>query len=103
MLWDPRWQEKVDARRNLEPWQHALLDAADRIEKHGWVRCEWGNERRGYCVLGALRGAPQSLEAEYELNSYLGMPAHWWNDGPGRTKGEVLFALRDCARRGVGE
>lgn len=39
--------------------------AAKNIEKYGWIKYDYGNKQRGYCLLGALplriRNSPLSL------------------------------------------
>lgn len=83
------------------------------IETHGWSRRQYGSERVGFCMVGALNyaafGDPvgasfgdDSSEAlfvacdvEAALVRVTGagyVPK--WNDAPGRTKEEVLWAMR---------
>lgn len=61
MLYDPKWDKKLKEImkpkkakpvKPLEPWRQALLDAADLIEKKGWVQKRFS--RGGYCTIGAI-------------------------------------------------
>jgi len=80
-----------------------LNDAADLIEKYGWHQFDFGDETVGYCVLGAIRKAVpldrvryarRVLDAYAEIDARVKQDAAVWNDTPGRTKEEVLAALR---------
>lgn len=98
----------------LEPWQNCLLDAARHLRTWGWCQgTSRIDERR--CVQSALMHAASNDRAVYEetnqkLGVYLKLPAHYahdgqkryathlWNDGYGRTEGEVIAALEGAAR-----
>lgn len=54
MLFDPKWEEKVEV--TLEPWQEILLKAADILETEGWIRGRYISEA-GFCAIGAIRKA----------------------------------------------
>lgn len=91
-------------RRILEPWQKMLLDAADCIEKHGWVQGQIGHPQVGFCLSGAIievshdrdmQKAADAVKAHLRCppSDHFG-PVVKWNDAPGRTKEEVVAALR---------
>ena len=79
----------------MTPAQKACWDAARRIERYGWIRGSYGNYRKGYCVLGALRAG--SLVPFPELHDFLQLSAFEslvaWNDAPDRTAEEVIDML----------
>ena len=97
-------------RRLLLPVQKLLLDAADYIEKHGWDQGQYFGEERRACMVGAMIAAAdpkrtlrvESVERKirpainYMLDR-LGESPIDWNDRDGRTKQEVMQALRDGA------
>ncbi len=99
MLWDKKWDSKVQT----EPWRIALNDAADCIERRGWIQRRLSDEH-GVCALAALvfSGHYDCQEAREKLKIHIsGKP--WlsladWNDAPGRTKEEVIAAFRNAAR-----
>ncbi len=80
-----------------------LDGAADYIEKHGWWRGPAGFGPQGQaCALNALFNARSELtimQALYCLRKHVGGRVPTWNDAPGRTKQEVLDALRGAAKR----
>lgn len=86
-----------------------LLDAARQIEIHGWQQGTYGSPGFGFCARGAIRfagiGKPTApiLGADYRLCCYLAKDSfnqiEYWNDTPGRTKEEVIAALRSAAHR----
>ena len=95
-----------------------LLAAADLIERTGWTQGSPAADEQGYpvrshsaaacrfCVAEAIRracpGYPNDNLDIAAMNllerhlSTLDIPA--WNDAPGRTKEEVVAALREAAR-----
>jgi len=90
--------------------QTSLRRAADLIEEHGWVQGEYGNKRKGYCVIGALgrEALPMTYhDAVVRLDAALPdtFPEKTsrfqrlveWNDTPGRTRDEVLQLFRKAA------
>jgi hypothetical protein len=94
----------------VEPWRQALFDAADFLASGEWCQGysvdNWGR----MCLLGAINTAPQTWRtpmglrdsevrshAQQKMSKFLCMLAHRWNDEPGRTKEEVIAALRACA------
>ena len=93
MLYDPRWEPK-------KLWQTVLLDAADYIEEYGWCQYRWQDGEK-VCALSAISvTAGRNLEAIGRLRKFLGGRIDTWNDTVGRTKDEVVAALRACALSG---
>jgi hypothetical protein len=101
-------REGESEAKTLERWRQILINAADKIEKYGWIQGSLVTNR-GVCVLGALGG--WGMAEGYECDANRKLLAHinlsspdnpWslaaWNDEPGRTKAEVLTALREAAR-----
>lgn len=89
-----------------------LNRAADVIVERGWTTGEIQDRRGAVCLVGALNLAitGNSLDpvfgnrkwslAEAYLREVTDAPGHaWeWNDVPGRTKEQVIGALREAAR-----
>lgn len=81
-----------------------LRKAARLIEKYGLAKGRHGSKREGFCAIGAVDAAtPDGLgysAAMTRLYRHLGhgVGIAEWNDTPGRTKEEVLQALRRAAR-----
>jgi hypothetical protein len=77
-----------------------LNQAADYLEQHGWIQGGLGTPDGPRCVAGAIGGLERGrfCEAWLAFTRYL-KPEHpaTWNDAPGRTKGEVVAALRAAA------
>ena len=87
-----------------------LNKAADIIEEKGWIQGDFETED-GVCVNRAItlvtwsdRGRPMDIELSDQvrraLREYLSsapLSLYKWNDKPGRTKEEVLAALRGAA------
>jgi hypothetical protein len=98
----------------LTPERQLLWDAAALIERKGWAQVKFKRED-SYCVLGALmhlgiecgdaNGLDRYNAAGNHLASYLGLSARFavmiWNDRPGRTKDEVVSAMRAAAITGA--
>jgi hypothetical protein len=106
MLYDKRWNNKT----KTEAWPQVLLDAADLIEHDGWTQNDWGDPWRGYCALGAVHfvGTGSAEEPDCATNLQRAAERHLanqienlditdWNDRAGRTKEEVIAALRKAA------
>lgn len=86
--------------------------AADYLEKHGWLQDDFGEIGGPCCVVGAMQavkghapGAPHrgderwGVKREVDvLSRYLDTNPEPWNDRNGRTKDEVVAALRKAAR-----
>lgn len=86
-----------------------VLDrAAHIIEQRGWIQGD-SEDCNGVCLTHALLLATDASSLRYNivrapLNTALGLPhlgssLMLWNDAPGRTKDEVIKALRDTAER----
>jgi hypothetical protein len=100
MLYDPKWSVP------LTP-QEALLRAADILERDGWcqrVRIDIEGRR---CVASAidlatahspnpvaLRNEARELLQRHLPLGFLPLRIEWWNDGPRRTKEQVITKLR---------
>lgn len=87
----------------LPPERAALLAAADLIEEYGHARSSFGCLGEPMCCLGAISAATGGpwLGRDFLL-LHLGVDSIAnWNDAPGRTKDEVVDALRAAARRGL--
>ena len=93
-----------------EAWRAILLSAADFLECHRWIQANFADGTGGYCVRGAIYSASGYdgsmsnnrsiyLMARAKFTKFLGIEdCHDWNDAPGRTKEEVITALRAAAR-----
>jgi hypothetical protein len=89
-----------------------VLDAAgDRIEKDGFGQSAFFDPVTGlYCTMGAIATAAQVLVPDWwrceevidlavaSVSTRVGVYAPVWNDVPGRTRAEVVGALRGSAR-----
>lgn len=86
-----------DARRALPQERQDILNAADYIREHGWCQGTMMSLGGQVCIFGALTAVlgGRMLSARAFLDKALGMPAHWWNDAPGRTKEEVIAKLEE--------
>ena len=97
-------------------------DAADLIETHGWTQFMLGDEKVGFCLIGAIRQALHNRyhddlnlgdaiddaveHSDRRLNAPARTPADplcmsnsaWWNDQEGRTRFEVVDHLRHLAK-----
>lgn len=91
-----------------------LNGAADLIERDGWCQRKYRGADGEHCVTDALMraagtkpgdtgsGAQLDLYSDaclavYPFTGGWGLPS--WNDTPGRTKAEVVAALRAAAER----
>jgi hypothetical protein len=87
-----------------------LDDAADYIEKHGWVQGaafdDYLHRTPAACAYGALSQVAADGQgrvlyaAQRDLEVFVG--TRWigeWNDDPARTKQEVLDAFRAAAKQ----
>lgn len=96
--------------RHVTVAQHLELTALV-IEQYGWARGNLRTASGGRCILGAqlvLRHLgygdnSTAAEAGRHLTNTLAargiqQPIHQWNDGHGRTQGEVLHLIREAAR-----
>ena len=103
MLLDTQPHKVPPVTKRIEPWRQLLLDAADLIERTNW----WNGislARPTYCVLTAIGTVGKNTvayKAATHFSNYVGMGNQsipQWNDAPGRTKEEVLAAMRGAAR-----
>ena len=99
MLYDKRWE--------LDEVGKVLDAAADYIEGYGWCQYKLEDGRGRACLMGALLRvwSDETIEHRYavldRLAGLLGRSVNsiaLWNDAPGRTKEEVIAALRGAAR-----
>lgn len=87
-----------------------LLRAADLLEEFGWCRGEYGGKALGrMCATQAITEAAQDLAGLGDLYevwdaAYSRFTQHFgvitptgYNDAPGRTKADVVAALREAA------
>lgn len=101
MLYNEKWDEI--AQPCMDEVGKILLGTASYIEAHGW--CQGSYEKNGaVCIVGAIcRVVPDNsgyqLRADSvdRLETHLDSCATDYNDAPGRTKEEVLAALRKAA------
>lgn len=97
-----------------------LVEAKNLILNHGWVQGGYGNERQGYCAVGALtqvqnnlveRGVDETeafaafMEADSAIEDALRQHGYvtaipFWNDASGRTREQVL-EIFDAAAQAV--
>jgi hypothetical protein len=83
--------------------QQTLKDAAALIERDGWCQNR-SNVRKRKCLYMAVYKAGKDPNGSYDgmfmMRDYIDGSPIGWNDEPGRTKQEVIFALRNCADGG---
>ena len=97
-------EEKKPGETEIDEAGKILLDAADYIERHGWCQGAHENGQGEVCAMAAIyhcyrRG---DLTAMRRLQNYVGSRyVGDWNDAPGRTKEQVVEALRAAARTPV--
>ena len=79
------------------------MKPSEIINKYGWVQGSYGDNKRGYCLMGAIkrayRGFLSQRQAEEAVCSALGIHAcltgmATWNDEVCKSKRQVLAALR---------
>jgi hypothetical protein len=100
MLYDPKWSVP------LTP-QEALLRAADILERDGWCQRVRSDIEGRRCVASAidlatahspdpvaLRNEARELLQRHLPLGFLPFRIEWWNDGPRRTKEQVITKLR---------
>lgn len=120
MLFDPKW---APIEVTTEPWRDLLLKAADIIEEKGWIKGSY-HHSGGACAVGAIALAA-NLDWVYlaeersagfqgpateavthllaQVNKRPGLfnrkydNVQRWNDDTGRTKEEVVAAMRKAA------
>ena len=107
MLLDTQPYKVPAVTEPIEPWRQLLLDAADLIDRQGWwdgTPTPRGEQRTLHCIETAISaiGSKQidmaRSEASVNFSNYVSTPSITWNDAPGRTKEEVLAAMRGAAR-----
>lgn len=90
--------------RPLRPSDAGLFrNAADFIERHGWIQGRLQNTFSGaVCTIGALQGCPlpPGMHAPVDIDEFyrfIGGDIDTWNDAPERTMEEVCKTLRTFA------
>lgn len=95
-----------------DAWRRLLWDAADLIEKKGHIKGQLGDDRNGFCAIGALlrvSGNPDYLGAEGDAAmahdalrrrvwrdfKFMGVPA--WNNQLCTTGRHVIDTMRSVA------
>lgn len=110
------------SNRQLEPWQKALLRAANLIEERGLAKHTREDEGGSLCLMGAISMAAigttampvfkktdAECQAALAVNQALlarGVPHHltcpngsaYWNNEPERTEADVVAVLREAAQ-----
>lgn len=93
----------MTSRRLLTSEAKLLLDAADRLEEHGWCQGVAVDRTGRMCVVGAVsyhadkagKIWPAAVDRIQRQIDALDIAA--WNDAPGRTQDEVVSMLREAA------
>ena len=104
-------ETKKHGETPLKEWQNDLLSAAEVIERLGWCQDTPGSSTGPVCVMGALHMAvfgtlnPMGHSARFKeawkrLCDSVGGSCVIYNDTYGRTKEEMISALRAAARSG---
>lgn len=84
-----------------------LIGAADYIEQYGWHQYDAFDyaskaPRPPACAFGAMMAVCNDDNALFEarnlVNAHVGRDLVYFNDTPGRTKDQVVTALREAAR-----
>ena len=102
MYYDKRFEPQVETKP--DPVADVLLAAADYIEQHGWCQFYTRDDQGAVCGFGAIFNCSNppigghTLLAVDRMQRRLGMSISAWNDMPGRTKDEVVAALRAASR-----
>jgi hypothetical protein len=95
MFYDPNCKpEKVG------PYGEVLLRAVDLIEERGWCQHKLRSSEGSICTEQAIREASPGVWRLPLMHfaAFLGeAEVHHWNDDRGRTKEEVVSALRQAA------
>jgi hypothetical protein len=71
------------------------------IKQYGWVQGKWGSPRDGFCILGAIGelflSDCERVAAWERVRAAIDSPCiEKWNDTRGRTKRQVLAALKQA-------
>jgi hypothetical protein len=103
MLYDPKWHVANPLIPKFRaPWRKILWDAANLIERRGWIQHRTFSEQ-GYCIYGAINEIGMAELSRYRhsakshLRRHLGANIATWNDSRARTKEQVLAKLREAA------
>src|SRR5258708_2082962 len=101
MLYDKERWDRVGAPVR-EPWQQVLLNAAELLERDGWIQGCFGSRDGPKCLVGSMlymtkELSPYFWEARTRLGERTNGNPVGWNDTPGRTKEQVIALLYDCA------
>lgn len=103
MLYDPKWTPPATEIK-IEPWQQLLSDAADILQREGWIqRAE--RSRYGFCAMGAIFNAQgrghysgfTTDQAMAKLVVSLGMSVPRWNDDRKASAQQVISKLREIS------
>ena len=91
----------------VDPVRKLFWDAADLIEKEGWIRGKAHRVGEGWCMIGALHrmscstryfdGQQAWVKAVTLLENALHELPVYWNDHQARSKDEVVSVLRKLA------
>ena len=74
-----------------------LNATADYLETYGWIQGAY-KDGAARCVSSAMMEVDCRLAARLEFLNFIGwVSLTCWNDTPGRTQGEVIAKLRECA------
>lgn len=115
-----RTTEPISAPVEQDEASRVLSRAADLLEEHGWVQRQYGDPVIGFCLVGAIdwvtfgqTDIPPSGVEIFEIEARLFRSINLdsgslrdrnaltgWNDTWGRTKDEVVAALREAAKEG---
>ena len=83
-----------------------LSAAADRIEKYGWVKNQFGDAGGPVCAWGAMNltakhhpgsATDATFAVREAFGDFLGVPTARWNDNIAKSKRQVVKTLRLAA------
>ncbi len=119
MLYDPKWEEKINY---VAPWRTVLLRAAEIVREYGLAKYTQEDSLGRVCIHGAIAIAANG-RVHSPLNEYDTTPLEWeaglavcdyllvagaknihgygaacWNNQWNRTAEEVIAALEGAAR-----
>jgi hypothetical protein len=95
-------EAQVTAPAVVDPARKLALDAAERLERYGWVQSAT-HSPKGSCIVGAISACAAYGDVDREIRArlqdslslHVGESQLWkWNDKRGRTKEEVVGLLR---------
>lgn len=108
-------KDKIPAKQQLSEADQLLLKAADYLENNNWIQKQLlrKNDPTRVCAVGAMYAAtgahhkdweliPLVFDARQVMSKYLTWKGERpiievWNDMPGRTKRDVIKAMREAA------